>query len=268
MLPIQSLFPHLVGWQLVFDHIFKSYLIGIQLLNTAYLPQKVKMFVAQSCTTFCKSHRLQPLSMEFSRPEYWSRLPFLSSGDLPNPEIEPGSPVLQAASSLSEPPRKLFPLYLHSWLKSPQGSHSLRVLFIFLGAQCSVMADSFDQPGSSVHGIFQARTLEWVTISYFRRSSQPKESNPHLLCILHWQVDSLPLEPPGKLRFLSLGNVSLEGNLEVINSHLPGQGSEMNGITSPHPPAERRAYNSPGLLSSWPLFSLLYQAEVSCLKSQ
>jgi len=29
------------------------------------------------------------------------------------------------------------------------------------------------QPGSSVHGIFQARILEWVAISYSRASSQP-----------------------------------------------------------------------------------------------
>ena len=35
-----------------------------------------------------------PLSMEFSRQEYWSRLPFPSPGDLPNPRIEPGSPAL------------------------------------------------------------------------------------------------------------------------------------------------------------------------------
>ena len=34
--------------------------------------------------------------MEFSRQEYWSGWPFLSSGDLPDPEIKPGSPVLQA----------------------------------------------------------------------------------------------------------------------------------------------------------------------------
>ena len=35
-----------------------------------------------------------PLSMEFSRQEYWSWLPFPSPGDLPNPWIEPGSPAL------------------------------------------------------------------------------------------------------------------------------------------------------------------------------
>ena len=34
-----------------------------------------------------------PLSMEFSRQEYWSELPFLSPGDLPDPGIEPTSPA-------------------------------------------------------------------------------------------------------------------------------------------------------------------------------
>ena len=43
------------------------------------------------------------LSMEFSRQECWSELPFLSPGDLPNPGIEPGSPALQAYSLPSEP---------------------------------------------------------------------------------------------------------------------------------------------------------------------
>ena len=47
-----------------------------------------------------------PLSMGFSRQEYWSGLPFPSPGDLPNPEIEPGSPALQADALSSEPPGK------------------------------------------------------------------------------------------------------------------------------------------------------------------
>ena len=47
-----------------------------------------------------------PLSMEFSRQEYWGRLPFPSPGDLPDPELKPRSPALQADSSLSEPPGK------------------------------------------------------------------------------------------------------------------------------------------------------------------
>ena len=48
-----------------------------------------------------------PLSMEFSRQEYWSRLPFPSPGDLSDPEIKPGSPALQADSLLSKLTEKL-----------------------------------------------------------------------------------------------------------------------------------------------------------------
>ena len=47
-----------------------------------------------------------PPSMEFSRQEYWSGLPFPSPGDLPDPGIEPGSPALQADALPSEPPGK------------------------------------------------------------------------------------------------------------------------------------------------------------------
>ena len=43
-----------------------------------------------------------PLSMGFSRPEYWIGLLFASPGDLPDPGIEPGSPALQADSLLTE----------------------------------------------------------------------------------------------------------------------------------------------------------------------
>jgi len=46
-----------------------------------------------------------PLSMEFSRKEYWGGLPFPSPGDLPDPGIEPGSPALQD-SLPTEPPGK------------------------------------------------------------------------------------------------------------------------------------------------------------------
>ena len=42
--------------------------------------------------------RQAPLSVGFSRQEYWIGLPFPSLGDPPNPEIEPGSPALQADS--------------------------------------------------------------------------------------------------------------------------------------------------------------------------
>ena len=47
--------------------------------------------------------RQVPLSTGFSKQEYWSGLPCPPPGDLPDPEIEPRSPALQADSSLTEP---------------------------------------------------------------------------------------------------------------------------------------------------------------------
>ena len=47
-----------------------------------------------------------PLSMGFSRQEYWNRVPFPSPGDLPDPGIEPWSSALQADTLPSEPPGK------------------------------------------------------------------------------------------------------------------------------------------------------------------
>ena len=47
-------------------------------------------------------------------------------------------------------------------------------------------------PGASVCGISQARRLEWVAIFFSRGSS-----NPGNLCLLHWQVDSLPVSHQG-----------------------------------------------------------------------
>ena len=61
--------------------------------------------VSQSCPTLCCGTqtpwtvaRQAPLSMEFSRQEYWNGLPFPTPGDLPNPGIEHVCPALQAGS--------------------------------------------------------------------------------------------------------------------------------------------------------------------------
>ena len=61
----------------------------------------VRLFAAP-WTVACQA----PLSMEFSRPEYWNGLPFPSPRDLPNPGIELSSPPLQVDSLPSEPPGK------------------------------------------------------------------------------------------------------------------------------------------------------------------
>ena len=61
--------------------------------------------VSKSEAPWAVAHQL-PLSMEFSMQEYWSGLPFLSPGDLPNPGIKPAAPTFQADSLLSEPSGK------------------------------------------------------------------------------------------------------------------------------------------------------------------
>ena len=58
-------------------------------------------------TPWTVAHQAPP-SMEFSRQEYWSGLPFPSPGDLPNPGMEPRSPTLQADALPSELPGKPF----------------------------------------------------------------------------------------------------------------------------------------------------------------
>ena len=68
-----------------------------------YSLSRVRLFV----TPWTVAHQA-PLSMGFSRQEYWSGLQFPSPGDLPNPGIEPRSPTLQADALTSEPPGKPF----------------------------------------------------------------------------------------------------------------------------------------------------------------
>ena len=55
----------------------------------------------------------------------------------------------------------------------------------------------YSPQGSSVYGILQARILERVAISTFRRSSWPRDQTC-VSCLLFWQASSLSLVPPGK----------------------------------------------------------------------
>ena len=82
-----------------------------------------------------------PLSVGFSKQEYWSGLPFPSPGDLPDPGIKPGSPALQADALPSKPPGNV-PVYILLYFKHRSrmvrnfSSKSLLViLFYFLCAQ-------------------------------------------------------------------------------------------------------------------------------------
>ena len=83
-----------------FNLLFRIVIVAV-IVDVLKSLSRVWLFVA-SWTVPCQA----PLSMWFSRQEYWSRLPFPSPGDLPNPGIKPKSPALQADSLPSEPPQK------------------------------------------------------------------------------------------------------------------------------------------------------------------
>ena len=89
----------------------------------------------------------------------WVAISF--SRDLSNPGIEPGSPALQADSLPSEPLGKPD---LADCISEGEGE---------VAQSCPTLCDPVDcsLPGFSVHGILQARILEWVTISFSRGSS-------------------------------------------------------------------------------------------------
>ena len=89
-------------------------------------------------------------AQEFSRQAYWSRQSFPSPGDLPNPGIKFRSPALQVDSLPSESPGK--PNYAAAKLLQ----------------SCLTLCDPIDgsPPGFPIPAILQARTLEWVAISF------------------------------------------------------------------------------------------------------
>ena len=71
---------------------------------------------------------------------------------------------------------------------------------------CPALCDPRDcgLPGSRVHGMLQARILEWAAIP-LQGIFPTQGSKLHLSCLLHWQADSLPLVPPGS--FFVFGRV-------------------------------------------------------------
>ena len=116
---------------------------------------------------------------------------------------------------------------------------------------CSVMSGSLWSmglcpPGSSVWGISQARMLEWVAISYFRESSQPRDqTHIFLLHLLHCQADSVPCTTWKRIRefsgspvisiFTDKGTVSIPG----LGTRIP-KAAQMQGQTK-----KRRKSNGP-----------------------
>ena len=120
-------------------------------------------------TSWIVAHQA-PLSLGFFRQEYGTGSPFPS----PKASLWPWdqiciSCVFCTASRFftTEPLGKPF---LRSWSEVKWSEFTQLYLTLCYPMDCS-------PPGSSVHGIFQARILEWVAISFSRRSSRPRDRN-------------------------------------------------------------------------------------------
>ena len=94
-----------------------------------------------------------PLSMGFSRQEYWSGVPLPSLFCLLVKVMKE-----EICNPQRHPLAKAFSVFIVLFVKSLQSCEAL----------CDLM--DYRPPDSSVHGILQARTLEWVAISFSRRS--------------------------------------------------------------------------------------------------
>ena len=110
-----------------------------------------------------------PLSMGFSRQEYWNGLPFPPPGNLPNPGIESTSPTLVDGFFTTEPPGK-------PRIAQKRGRYRfIGIKFLhhtgiccLVGQLCPTLSNPMDcsPPGSSFHRISQARILDWVAFFY------------------------------------------------------------------------------------------------------
>ena len=122
-----------------------------------------------------------PPSLGFSRQEHWSGLPFPS----PMHESEKWKWSCSVVSRICT-------------ARPVAYQNCVSVSAQLRPTLCDPM--DYSPPDSSVHGVLQARTLEWEGCHFLLQGIFLTQGwNPHLLCFLNWQADSLPLVPPGKI---------------------------------------------------------------------
>ena len=106
-----------------------------------------------------------PLTIEFSRQEYWNGLPCPPPGDVPSTGIK-----LESLNSLAL--TGVFFTTSTTWKTQCENAAAAKSL-----QSCPTLCNPMNcsLPGSSVHGILQARILEWVAVPSSRESFQPRD---------------------------------------------------------------------------------------------
>ena len=110
-----------------------------------------------------------PLSMGFSKQEYWIVLPFPSPGDLPDPGIELMSPALADGFYNIEPPGKPMIILVSFTKEGKYNSFIYVCVKVKVTQSCPTLCNPMDY---IVHGIIQARKLEWVAFPFSRDQTQ------------------------------------------------------------------------------------------------
>ena len=102
---------------------------------------------------------------------------------------------------------------------------------------CPTLCDPMDcsPPGSSVHGIFQARVLEWVAISFSRRSSRPRNRTQVSQTVSNASLS----EPPRKSWCLIMVSLNLVMSLSLVTA----AAKSLHSCPTPSDPMD---YSSPG----------------------
>ena len=115
--------------------------------------------------------------MGFSRQEYWSGLPFLSAGDLPDPGIEPASPALRADSLPSEPLGIVNVNTTHCTLYN--GWNGKSVIYIFYDSQNFLKDEKKSK--SSTPSFRHDQFIQKIQISVWQRISRGRVWDNHFI---------------------------------------------------------------------------------------
>ena len=170
-------------------------------------PIQVHEWVSESGSVVSDSSRPHGLYTPWNSPDQNTGVGSLSllQGIFPTQGSNPGLPhgrwILYQLGHKGNPWQKNRYMYTYGWvpLLSTWNYHSIIIGYESeseVSQSCPALCDPIgcSLPDSSIHGIFQARILEWVAISFSRRSSDPEiePGSPTL------QADALPPESPGK----------------------------------------------------------------------
>ena len=145
----------------------------------------------------CYIETLPPSKVQ-TKNLHWESVPSLTSlsgsGPTTNVPCSLSESLYWRLSSLNSIPTFILSLLTHSRVRSHSADKKSEV-----AQSCPTLSNPMDcsLPGSSIYGVFQARILEWVAISFSRKSSNPgiEPESPALY------ADALPSEPPGKSRW-------------------------------------------------------------------